>query len=82
MLRRLGNRGAGGIVAVSADDTRSQLQNRRLAQERLASLLNQAAQRPRRRRPTRPTLASRERRLEGKRRRSDLKQGRRRDFGS
>jgi len=82
MLRRLGNRGAGGVVAVSADDTRSQLQNRRLAQERLASLLNQAAQRPRRRRPTRPTLASRERRLEGKRRRSDLKQGRRRDFGS
>jgi ribosome-associated protein len=82
MLRRLGNRGAGGVVAVSADDTRSQLQNRRLAQERLASLLNQAAQRPRQRRPTRPTLASRERRLEGKRRRSDLKQGRRRDFGS
>lgn len=81
MMRRLGNRGASGVVAVSADDTRSQLQNRRLAQERLALLLNQAAQRPRRRRPTRPTKASRERRLDTKRRRSDLKQARRNDFG-
>jgi len=82
LLRRLGNRGAGGVVIVTADDTRSQLQNRRLAQERLASILNLAAHRPRQRRPTRPTVASRQRRLDEKRRRSEVKQARRRDFGA
>ncbi len=77
MLRRLGRRAAGGIVFVVADDTRSQLQNRRLAVERLAHLLNQASRPARPRRPTRPSAASRERRLEEKRRRSQLKEGRR-----
>jgi ribosome-associated protein len=65
------------VVTVTADDTRSQLQNRRLAQERLSVLLNDAAQRPRRRRPTRPTAASRQQRLTDKRRRSELKANRR-----
>lgn len=77
MLRRLGKRATNGVVVVSADDTRSQLQNRRLAQERLAALLNEAAHRPRRRKPTRPTAAARERRLNEKRRRSDRKRERR-----
>lgn len=80
MLRRLGGRASGGRVSVSVDDTRSQFQNRRLARERLAVLLNQAAQRPRQRRPTRPTAASRERRLDEKRRRSQLKQNRRSEW--
>jgi ribosome-associated protein len=80
LLRRLGRRGEGGVVTVSADETRSQLQNRRLAQERLGSILNQAAHRPRPRRPTRPTVASRQRRLDQKRRRSELKQTRRASF--
>lgn len=77
MLRRLGKRATNGVVAVSADDTRSQLQNRRLAQERLAALLNEAAHRPRRRKPTRPTAAARARRLDEKRRTSDRKRARR-----
>lgn len=80
ILRRLAGRAAGGVVTVAADDTRSQLQNRRLARERLALLLNEAARPPRQRRPTRPTVASRERRLQEKRRRSQLKQSRRLDL--
>jgi ribosome-associated protein len=80
LLLRLGNRATGGVVTVTADDTRSQLQNRRLAQERLGAILNLAAHRPRPRRPTRPTVASRQRRLDQKRRRSELKQTRRASF--
>ena len=80
MLRRLGKRAPGGVVMVGADDTRSQLQNRRLAVERMAALLNEVATRPRRRRATRPTTASRERRLDDKRRRSERKRQRRGDW--
>ena len=76
MLRRLGKRVVNGVVIVSADDTRSQTQNRRIAIERLAAVLNEAAHRPRRRRPTRPTASSRERRLDQKRRRSEVKRER------
>lgn len=49
MLRRLGERAADGMVSVSSDETRSQIQNRSLATERLAAILNEAAHRPRRR---------------------------------
>ena len=80
MLRRLGKRAPGGVVMVGADDTRSQLQNRRLAVERMGALLNEVATRPRRRRATRPTTASRERRLDDKRRRSERKRERRGDW--
>jgi len=76
MLRRLGKRAMDGVVSVTADETRSQSQNRRIAAERLAALLNEAAHRPRRRRPTRPTASSRERRLEQKKRRSAVKRER------
>ena len=80
MLRRLGRRAFDGVVSVTADDTRSQGQNRRIAVERLAMILNEAAHRPRRRRPTRPTASSRERRLEQKKRRSDVKRARRSEW--
>ena len=80
MLRRLGRRAVDGVVIVTADETRSQTQNRRIALERLAAILNEAAHRPRRRRPTRPTAASRERRLEDKKRRSGVKRERRADW--
>ena len=76
MQRRLGKRAVDGVVSVTADETRSQSQNRRIAVERLAAVLNEAAHRPRRRRPTRPTAASRERRLEQKKRRSAVKRER------
>jgi len=70
---RLGPR----VVAV-AQDARSQARNRELALERLRSRLAGALVVPRRRRATRPTAASRERRLDAKRRRSELKRFRRR----
>jgi ribosome-associated protein len=67
-----------GEIVVHASSSRSQLENRRLARERLAALLRQALDRPRERKASRPTRASRARRLQGKRRRSDTKQRRQR----
>ena len=64
ILHRLGPRAPAGAVSVTVDETRSQLRNREIAEERLAQLLSDALRRPRRRQPTRPTAASRERRLD------------------
>jgi ribosome-associated protein len=75
VMARVGPR----IVAV-AQDARSQARNRELALERLQGRLAAALAVPRRRRPTSPTRASRERRLDSKRRRAQLKRGRRRDW--
>jgi ribosome-associated protein len=68
----------GPRVTASSQDTRSQLRNRELALERLAARLDHALQVRRPRRPTTPTKASKQRRIEGKRRRADVKRGRRR----
>jgi len=63
---------------VTASEHRSQLQNREAALERMGALLRSAvAPPPPPRRPTRPTKGSKERRLEVKRQRSDLKRSRR-----
>lgn len=67
----------GDVVRAAAGDERSQSRNRALALERLRARLADALRDERPRRPTRPTLGSRERRLEGKRRRSDVKRLRR-----
>lgn len=80
MLSRLGNRASGGSVTVTVDETRSQTLNRQVALERMNHLLSEAMRRPRRRKPTRPSAASRERRLEEKRQRSETKRQRRRDW--
>ena len=77
--RRVMARAGPRIVAV-AQDARSQARNRELALERLRSRLESALHVPRSRRATKPTRASRERRLEGKRRRAQTKRGRRRDW--
>jgi ribosome-associated protein len=68
---------AGPVLRVVAQDERSQWRNRELATERLAETLREALRVPRRRRPTKPTQASVRRRLEQKRRRSDVKRLRR-----
>jgi ribosome-associated protein len=68
----------GPRVTASAQDTRSQLRNRELALQRLASRLAHALEVRRPRTATRPTRASKQRRLEGKARRSDVKRARRR----
>lgn len=70
-------RKAGPVLRAVAQDERSQLRNRELAVERLVESLREALRVPRRRRPTKPTAASRQRRLEQKRRRSETKQLRR-----
>jgi len=68
---------AGPVLRAVAQDERSQLRNRELATERLVAALREALHVERRRVPTAPTAASRERRLEDKRRRSQVKRLRR-----
>ena len=68
---------AGPVLRAIAQDERSQWRNRELATERLVESLREALRVPRRRRPTKPTRASKERRLEAKRRRGDVKRLRR-----
>ena len=65
-----------GVIVLLAQSHRTQEANRRDAMERLADLIREAAVRPKRRRPTRPTLASKTRRLDGKTRRAAVKSGR------
>ncbi|RAY11483.1 aminoacyl-tRNA hydrolase [Actinomadura craniellae] len=77
MLDRLAGRLVDGVLTVRASERRSQWQNRQAAQARLAALLHDAAAPvPKPRRPTRPSRAMRERRLENKRRRAELKRDR------
>jgi ribosome-associated protein len=68
---------AGRVLRAVAQDERSQLRNRELATERLVDQLREALRVQRRRVPTKPTAAARERRLEQKRRRSETKRLRR-----
>ena len=65
-----------GTILISARDERSQEQNRRAALERLADLVRAALIEPKIRRKTRPTRASKERRIESKKRRSSTKRDR------
>jgi ribosome-associated protein len=68
---------AGPVLRAISQDQRSQLRNRELALERLVEQLRRALRVERRRVPTRPTEASRKRRLEEKRRRARTKKLRR-----
>ncbi|WP_099908077.1 alternative ribosome rescue aminoacyl-tRNA hydrolase ArfB [Streptomyces sp. TLI_171] len=76
-LERLASRLVDGVLTVRASEHRSQWRNREVAAARLASLLGEAtAPPPKARRATKPTRGMIERRLETKRHRSGLKQGR------
>jgi ribosome-associated protein len=78
VLSRLHNRLTEGVLQISASEQRSQLQNRDAAERRLVQIVSSAlAPPPRTRRATRPTRGSVERRIAGKRRRSDIKRLRR-----
>ena len=68
---------AEGILIIKAQRRRTQEQNRQDAVERLVAMIRHAAQKPKYRRPTKPTSASRKRRLKSKRRRGELKRYRR-----
>jgi ribosome-associated protein len=77
-LDRLGDRLVDGVLTVAASEHRSQLQNRRAAEERLAELLLEAiAPPPRPRRATRPSKGAVQRRLDEKKRRGQTKRLRR-----
>jgi len=62
-----------GVLIIDARRFRTQERNRQDAVERFIQWIRRAAERPKKRIKTRPTLSSRERRLEGKRQRSDTK---------
>jgi ribosome-associated protein len=66
-----------GDLVVTSIATRDQLQNRGDAEDKLVSIIRAALVRPTPRRNTKPTRGSKRRRLEGKRRHSEIKQGRR-----
>jgi ribosome-associated protein len=77
-LERLENRLTDGILTIVASEHKSQWRNREAARARLAALLRDAiAPPPRQRRATRPSKASVQRRLDAKRRRSNVKDLRR-----
>ena len=77
VVERLATRldGAGGLRIVSAE-TRSQAQNRERAEARLVALVRAALVVPKVRRPTKPSRASKERRIAGKKLRGETKRGR------
>jgi ribosome-associated protein len=66
-----------GTLVITAQRHRTQARNRADALDRLVELIRQAAVAPLKRRPTRPTAASRERRIDGKKRRGGIKRLRR-----
>ena len=77
-LERLAGRLAGGVLTVAASEQRSQLANRQAARARLTALLRAAVAPPQRARvPTKPGRGANERRLQAKRNRAAIKQGRR-----
>lgn len=82
LLRLAGRRaGADGVILIDARRFRTQEANRRDAVARLEELVRAASIRPKKRIATRPTRASKERRIAGKRARSGIKQGRARVSG-
>lgn len=70
-------RRAGAVVRAVSQEARGQARNRELALRRLAEKIAAGLRQPRRRRPTKPTRAARERRLERKRQTGERKQARR-----
>lgn len=77
LMRLAGSRmTAGGVLVIFAQSHRSGLANREDATERLVELIVKAAEKPKPRKKTKPTKASKERRLEGKAKRSGVKSAR------
>ena len=62
-----------GVLLLDSREHRTQAQNREAARARLVALLQQAARRPKKRRPTKPRAAAREQRLAPKKQRSEVK---------
>jgi ribosome-associated protein len=62
-----------GIIVITAQNHRTQERNRQEARDRLIAMIREAAVVPVKRRPTKPTKASREKRIESKKRRGSIK---------
>jgi ribosome-associated protein len=76
-VQRLAGRLVDGVLTIRAEEHRSQLRNREAAKVRLSALLSEAtAPPPKTRRPTKPSRRVQARRIEGKRRRGQIKKGR------
>lgn len=81
VVERLGRlRDASGNLRIVCDVTRSQARNRTLATERLVALVRTALHVPKTRKPTKPSRAAKQARLDSKKRRSRVKENRRKDF--
>ncbi|RED00200.1 ribosome-associated protein [Microbacterium sp. AG157] len=79
LIERLGDRLVGGVLTIAASEHRAQLRNRDAGRARLAALVAEAVAPPAPpRRATKPTRGSRERRLQAKQRRTDVKRMRQR----
>ena len=79
LIERLGDRLVDGVLTIAASEHRAQLRNRDAARARLAALVAEAVAPPAPpRRATKPTRGSRERRLQAKQRRTDVKRMRQR----
>ena len=80
LVERLANRLTGdGTLIVTSTLTRDQLKNRDDAQSKLALIVRAALDRPKQRRPTRPSRSAKRRRVADKRHRSEIKRNRRSD---
>jgi ribosome-associated protein len=73
---------AEGVIVIDARRYRTQSANRDDARQRLAAIIREALAKPKRRNPTKPTKASKERRVITKRRTSEIKRGRGRVIGN
>ena len=62
-----------GAIVIQCDETRSQIRNREIAQDRLKDLIKKALAVPKRRRPTKPSRGATERRLKSKKIRAEVK---------
>ena len=65
-----------GVLLIDSREHRTQAQNREAARARLAALVQAAAVRPKKRRKTKPSKAAKEKRIESKKKRSQIKAGR------
>ena len=80
LLEKLATRIDGeGVIRVVASDRRSQRQNRESAEDRLVELVRKALVVQKKRRPTKPSRAAKERRISEKKKRGETKAGRRKD---
>ena len=80
LLSRLSSRlTAGGELVVTSTLTRDQIRNREDAIDKLVAVIRSALLRPTKRKPTRPSRGAKERRIKEKKRRSEIKRGRRGD---